>query len=168
MNNARVLRNTALLLCSVFATSFNPGLADPLPQAGTIAIHTGWKVSANVIEAGAKRLIGNASVSGTSFNDAGRGALHGGPANCVATFYVADGVPRNKGFCAFGDADGDRFFTEWTGGPAKDGIGTEGVNTILGGTGKYAGIQGTGTWKSKDLGPNGEHLTTQRFEYRMP
>ena len=168
MNNTRLNPRPLLLLCAGFAFTLGTGHAEPLPKSGVIAIHTGWKVTANVIDAGAKRLLGNASVSGTSFNDKGTGPLHRGPANCVATFYVADGVPRNKGFCAFGDTDGDRFFTEWTGAPAADGDGLEGVNTILSGTGKYAGIQGTGTWKSKDIGPNGEHLTTQRFEYRLP
>ncbi|MSQ60627.1 MAG: hypothetical protein EXR36_13540 [Betaproteobacteria bacterium] len=109
-----------------------------------------------------KHMQGHGTAIGTSFNDKGSGPLHQGPATCFYTFFVANGAPKNKGFCTFGDEDGDRLFTDW------HGNGAEGVNSIVGGTGKYAGIQGSGTWKSRDVGPNGQHLTTQRFEYRLP
>jgi hypothetical protein len=54
----------------------------------------------------------------------------------------------NKGYCAFGDADGDRIFTDW------DGNAVEGTNHIAGGTGKYRGITGSGPWKCWDTPHN--------------
>ena len=136
--------------------------ADPLAKSGVINLHTGWKVTGEFIEVAGKHMQGHGTAMGTSFNDAGSGPLHEGPATCFFTVFVADGKVQNKGYCAFGDADGDRLFTDWRG------VGTEGINNIAGGTGKYAGIQGNGTWKSRDTGPNGQHVTTQRFEYRLP
>ena len=161
------MKHTACV--GLFAAALSAGaLAQQLPKTGVISIHTGWKVTGEALETADKVMQGHGTAIGTAFNDRGSGPLHGGPATCLYTFHFANGTPKNKGFCTFGDADGDRFFTEWNGGPAADGSGTEGVNTILGGTGKYAGIQGNGTWKSRDVGPNGNHLTTQRFEYRLP
>lgn len=149
-----------------FATFCTASGAQQLAKSGSISIHTGWKVTGEALEVADKRMQGHGSAVGTSFNDKGSGPLHVGPATCFYTFFAAEGGVKNKGFCAFGDADGDRIFTDWHG--ANAGEGTEGVNMIVGGTGKYAGIQGNGTWKSKDVGPNGQHYTTQRFDYRLP
>ena len=67
-------------------------------------------------------------------------------AYCLYTFFGVDGSVKNKGFCSFGNADGDLVFTDFHG--ANAGEGSEGINNIVGGRGKYAGIQGSGTWKS--------------------
>lgn len=136
--------------------------AQQLPKSGSINIHTGWKVTGEALEVAEKRMQGHGTGIGTSFNDKGSGPLHAGPATCFYTFFAVEGGVKNKGYCAFGDADGDRIFTDW------HGEGTEGINMIVGGTGKYAGIQGSGPWKSKDVGPNGQLYTTQRFDYRLP
>lgn len=158
--------NLAVMVTLVSALSCAAASAQQLPKSGTINLHTGWKVSGEVIEVADKKFQGHGTAIGTSFNDSGSGPMHMGPATCFYTFFASEGGVKNKGFCAFGDADGDRVFTDWHGANAAEG--TEGVNVIAGGTGKYAGIHGKGTWKSKDTGPNGQHLTTQRFEYRLP
>ena len=43
------------------------------------------------------------------------GPLHGGPAMCFYTFFARDGGDVSNGYCAFGDVDGDRIFTDWDG-----------------------------------------------------
>ena len=149
------------LLCAVAG-------AQQLPKSGSISIHTGFKVSGEAMEVAAKRPQGHGTAGGVSFNDNGSGPLHRGPATCFYTFFANEGGgAKNKGYCAFGDADGDRIFTDWTGTISADGQGN-GVNEIAGGTGKYTGIQGSGPWKCRDVGPNGQHDCTQRFDYRLP
>ena len=118
------------------------------------------------MEVAAKQMQGHGGVVGTSFNDKGSGPLHAGPATCFYTFFATESGTKNKGYCAFGDPDGDRIFTDWHG--TQSGADSEGVNQIAGGTGKYAGIQGSGPWKCKDTGPNGQPFCTQRFDYRLP
>lgn len=106
-------------------------------------------------------------MAGVTFNDGGSGALHQGPAHCFESYAVVEGRGRNKGFCAFGDRDGDRIFTEFTGTfDAQEG-GT-GTNTITGGSGKYAGIQGSGPWRCKASVTQGEFHCNQRLDYRLP
>ena len=147
---------------SVMAFCAAAGAAD-LPKSGSISWHTGWKNSGESFDVAEGHVQGHGSVVGTSFNDNGSGPLHLGAAECVYTFFVSDGAGPSKGYCAFGDADGDRIFTDWTG------SGDSGTNIIAGGTGKYAGITGSGPWmNSRPIGDNGGWLTTQRLDYKLP
>jgi hypothetical protein len=140
--------------------------AQQLPKSGSISFHTGWKYAANVANPADKHVVGSGSVTGVTFNDKGSGPLHLGPANCFDTFALVDGKGPGKGFCAFGDPDGDRIFTSFTGTIGPDGA--NGTNEITGGTGKYVGIQGSGPWKCKGAGGNGELQCAQRLDYRLP
>jgi hypothetical protein len=143
-------------------------MAEGLPKSGTISIHTGWKQVAEVIEVGDKIMQGHGNVVGVSFNDKGSGPLHGGPAICFFSFFARDGGGVSKGYCTFGDVDGDKIFTDWEG--RDDGTVNQGINRIAGGTGKYKGITGSGPWKVWDTGPAaaGASHTKQRFDYKLP
>jgi hypothetical protein len=147
------------LLCSVAG-------AQQLPKSGSISFHTGWKYVADAMSPADKHAVGRGNATGVTFNDKGSGPLHLGPANCFESFFAVDGRGKGKGFCAFGDPDGDRLFTEFTGTFGPDGA--NGTNEIFGGTGKYAGIQGSGPWKCSMSGGNGELQCAQRLDYRLP
>jgi hypothetical protein len=140
--------------------------AQQLPKSGSIGFHTGWKDTADTNEVAPNRFQGQDRAVGTTFNDKGSGPLHLGPANCSGVFVVTDGSGPIKGYCAFGDADGDRIFTDYTGNITPNGA--EGTNIISGGTGKYTGITGSGPWKCKGSGKNGELQCAQRFDYKLP
>ena len=139
-----------------------------LPKSESINFHTGWKLTGEAITPAEKHMLGHGGVVGTTFNDKGSGPLHLGPADCFYTFLVIDDRGKNKGYCAFGDADGDRIFTEFTGNLGLPNGYDEGTNVMSGGTGKYAGIQGSGPWKCKSAGANGESQCAQRLDYRLP
>src|SRR5258708_6591215 len=136
------------------------------PKSRRVNFHTGWKLAGEAITPVEKNMLGHGSAVGTTFNDKGSGPLHLGPADCFYTFLVIDDRGKNKGSCAFGDADGDRIFTNFTGNLSPEG--DSGTNEIAGGTGKYAGIQGSGPWKCKGAGNNGELQCAQRLDYRLP
>jgi len=137
--------------------------AQNLPKSGTISWHTGWRDVSTTLNVAEGHFQGNGSVVGTSFNDSGSGPLHLGEAACVYTYDAQGDKVVNKGYCAFGDADGDRIFTDWTG------VGDHGINNIVGGTGKYAGITGKGPWmRSGPTGKNGGFKTFQQLDYRLP
>lgn len=152
------------LSIAVFSAAASAG---DLPKSGTINWHTGWKLTGEAMTVADGHMEGHGSAIGTSFNDNGSGPLHLGPAECVYTFFVIDGKGSNKGYCAFGDSDGDRIFTDWTG---KAGVpdGDEGINVIVGGTGKYAGITGSGPWKCNPAGANGGLQCRQSLDYKLP
>ena len=150
-----------------FATFCTTTGAQELPRSGSISFHTGWKDTSVAIQVADKRWQGQGIVTGATFNDKGTGPLHLGPANCSYAFFAVEGNAKNKGFCTFGDADGDRIFAEFTGAGTPDAQ-TSGINEITGGTGKYAGIHGNGPWMCKGAGANGEYQCVQRLDYRLP
>ena len=156
----------------VFVTGLSLGLfcisaQAQLPKSGTISFQTGYQVKSDAFTVADKHMQGHGTAFGVTFNDKGSGPLHGGPATCFLSFFVIDGRGKNKGYCSFGDADGDRIFTDWYGNAFPDGN-NDGINEIAGGTGKYAGIQGRGPWKCKNAGANGELHCNQRFDYKLP
>lgn len=130
--------------------------AQQIPKSGSISIHTNFR------GAGAPGL-----VSGTAFNDKGEGPLHLGPVNCSGTFFMVGGQGKGMGFCTFGDANGDKFFIQYTGDYASSGA-SDGINEIIGGSGKYIGIQGKGPFKCKPAGAGGEIQCTEKFDYQLP
>ena len=136
-----------------------------LPRSGTISWHTGWSAKGGAVTVAENQMQGHGTTSGTTFNDKGSGPLHLGPANCFYTFFIANGKGKGKGFCAFGDVDGDRIFTDWEGTDGAEGA--RGINTITGGTGKYAGITGSGPYRCAPPGANGELQCTQSLNYRL-
>jgi len=142
--------------------------AQELPKSGTISWHTGWKLDGGAMTVAEGHVEGHGSGVGTSFNDKGSGPLHLGAAECVYTFFVIDGSGTNTGYCAFGDADGDRIFTSFTGKVGLPNGYDEGTNFITGGTGKYAGITGSGPWKCKTVGNAGGIQCAQSVDYKLP
>jgi hypothetical protein len=155
------------MMLTLLLAAFSHAHGQQLPKSGTISWHTGWKAVPEAMTTADKAMQGHGTTIGISFNDTGSGPLHQGPAECVFTFLAIDGKGRNKGYCAFGDPDGDRIFTDWDGtaAPGKD---DAGVNNIVGGTGKYAGMQGSGPWTCKPASQNGALMCRQSLNYRLP
>jgi hypothetical protein len=102
-----------------------------LAKSGSIEFHTGWKYTVDAMSPAEKYVIGRGNATGVTFNNKGSGPLHLGPANCSEGFFASDGRGKGAGFCAFGDADGDRIFTQFTGTFGPDGA--TGINEITGG-----------------------------------
>ena len=155
----------ATLVVAAFCTTAN---AQNLPKSGTIRWHTAYMVVAEVQTVAEGYLQGHGDAKGVTYNDSGAGPLHLGPVSCLFTFFMIEGRGDNQGYCAFGDADGDRIFTDWTGEESPTPP-SNGTNVIVGGTGKYAGITGSGPWfGSGPVGSNGGFVTLQRLDYELP
>ena len=140
-------RTMGFLFASLFLASFGTAaLADHhghLAKSGTISWVTGWIFEGPELAPQADGyVIGHAQAVGATFNVNGSGPLHEGRATCVVAFIVTPDGATNKGNCFFGDQAGDRIFTSFTGDVAANKV----INTIVGGTGKYAGITGSGPW----------------------
>ena len=164
-------RTMGFLFASLFLASFGTAaLADHhghLAKSGTISWVTGWIFEGPEPAPQADGYaIGHAQAVGATFNVNGSGPLHAGRATCVVTFIVTPDGATNKGNCFFGDQDGDRIFTSFTGDVAAN----KGINTIVGGTGKYAGITGSGPWECDASAPadTGGFNCRQSLAYELP
>jgi hypothetical protein len=114
-----------------------------------------------------KHVQGHGTNRGIIFNDKGSGPMHLGPTDCFFTFDSVGDNTKVKGYCTFGDVDGDRVFTDFSG-ASQPGGDVAGMHDIMAGTGKYSGITGTVPWRCKYRGSNGELECTQQINYKLP
>jgi hypothetical protein len=79
---------------------------------------------------------------------------------------LKSGAGYAHGFDVVIDKDGDKVFDTWEGKPGKGGL-WEGTWTYTGGTGKWQGIQGKGTWVTHEVAP-GQSYDEWEGEYELP
>jgi hypothetical protein len=76
-------------------------------------------------------------------NDAGKGFMHNTAASCIVMFVEDPPKPRQgNGYCTYRDEEGDSIFEHYDYSTASTG-----KVTVVGGTGKYAGVSCSGEWK---------------------
>ena len=142
--------------------------AQALPKSGSINVHSGyWAIGEMVAYANKQHTQGHGNNRGSTFNDNGSGPLHLGPTDCFYTLDITSERTKVKGYCTFGDPDGDLIFTDFRGASNAEGY-LEGMHDVDAGTGKYSGIQGSMTFKCRFSGNNGELQCTQRLDYKLP
>lgn len=86
-------------------------------------------------------------------NVAGSGLLHNMAGRCSGMPIMDSGAKtvENHGYCDYVDADGDHVFEKWDYPVQPMGAASEGTGEWIGGTGKYAGISGAITIKSRRM-----------------
>ncbi len=135
-----VAAGLSLILFAAFGAA---AVAGELPKQGTYS--TSWTFSGPymAIEIGDDVWAWSSTFTIIIWNNAGEGIFHDMSANCVGMGSEAEDAPfTDSGYCNYEDADGDKIFAYWT--ETEAGKGTD---TLLGGTGKYAGIQGGGEYE---------------------
>jgi hypothetical protein len=79
--------------------------------------------------------------------------LNNSTVRCVGAFTVLNGAFGDEnGSCVYTRPDGDQVFS-WYRAEGTQGTGAKGTWTLLGGTGKFAGIQGTGEFTRVNFKP---------------
>ncbi len=136
-------------------------------NADSMSWHTGFSCADMTTAETAKGVYQGAGVcQGVTFNDKGSGMMHEGEGQCFFSFDTV--TSTNKGYCAWGDPDGDRIFTSFSGDIGNPNAYDNGINTITGGTGKYEGITGSGPWACNNTLPQGGLVCRQSFNYKLP
>jgi hypothetical protein len=164
------MKNVMIVLAALTAVgvgTIDIARAQAIPKSGTFTIHSGWKSVGDMTQVAENHSAGSGNFWGVTYNDKGHGLLHAGAVLCPYTLEVINGAGPGKGTCAWGDTDGDKIFTDWSGllTPAGE---FNGMNQITGGTGKFNGIQGKAPFQCKALSANGQWTCSQQFEYRLP
>jgi hypothetical protein len=164
------MKNVVVILVALIAVNVGTiGLAgaQAIPKSGSFSIHSGWKSTGEMMQVAENHASGSFIGWGVTYNDKGRGLLHHGAAMCPYHLDIINGAGTARGTCAWGDTDGDKIFTEWTGSLTPAGE-FSGLNQITGGTGKFSGIDGKAPFQCKGLGANAQLTCVQQFEYRLP
>ena len=165
---AHNLTVTAFSLGAALALG-TPAISADLPKEGTIKLHSNNYINSQSTDVGEKHVMTSANSWGVSYNDAGSGPLHMGAWFCDWTFHnVVHPIPVG-GACAFGDAGGvDKIYITWTGTINENMIDAQGSGTIVGGSGRYKGINGNMTWQCHIVEPaHGLNGCAQQFDYTL-
>ena len=139
-----------------------------LPKSGSAKLHSGWKGVGEIREVGKNHLYWGGTFYGVWFNDESRGFLHQAFWQCVYSNDISDGRASGTGFCTATDADGDQISTVPKGRGPEEGFDEIGMHSLTSGTGKYAGIQGSITWRCKFLAKHGQAACWHEANYKLP
>ena len=140
------LHKTALasaLSLALFAAFGASALAGELPKQGTHSLTWTFSGPYTAIEIGEDQWAWSSTYTLIIWNDAGEGFFHDMSGICVGMGSEEPEAPfTDSGYCSYVDADGDKIFTHWYETEAD-----KGTQILLGGTGKYAGVQGGDTYE---------------------
>jgi hypothetical protein len=115
-------------------------LAGEMPNEGTDSFTNTWLVTtSNTMKVG-DRTLGTYEVGGVHQNVQGDATTDMGM-RCLGIYDAAGKAREEHGACTFTDNDGDKIMSTYERKTAEGGI-----ETLVAGTGKFAGISGTGEW----------------------
>jgi hypothetical protein len=138
--------------------------AENLPRSGSISINAMFKGDAPIKF---NNDYSHYTSTGVTFNEAGSGPLHMGKAACAYANFTRKEINKGAGFCAFEDKEGDSIFIQYAGaGTAKGEV--SGAIDIIGGSGKFEGISGSGTYACTHIDKKSEFPCTEKFDYQLP
>ena len=104
---------------------------------------------------------------GVRVSDSKTGPFHGMSTHNQGIMYFEKGVGRLRGYLISVDKDGDKMITELTEENSKlGGPPTSGIGKIIGGTGKFKGIQGEYEYTRQNMYPvaEGTHQAFSKFK----
>jgi hypothetical protein len=104
---------------------------------------------------------------GVRMEDSGKGPFHGMSTHNVGVMYFEKGVGKLRGYITNMDKDGDQVLAELTEEASQLGVEpTNGTAKIIGGTGKFTGIEGGFEYTRRSLRPvvDGTHQAVSKFK----
>jgi hypothetical protein len=154
----------AVVACALLGMSLGANLsAENIPRSGSISLHS-------ILKGGTPIKFNDDyshyTTTGVTFNDAGSGLLHMGKAACSYANFTRNKINKGAGFCTFEDKDGDNIFFQYAGTGTATGE-VSGVNDIIGGTGKFKGISGGGSYACTHTDKKSEFPCTEKFDYQL-
>jgi len=158
------MKRTSLLTAMVFAAGL--GTAHAADCTGTF----GWLSSGQniTLEEGHTVFVGN--FAGSFIANDPNSIMHLNAVQCPGIYEVIQGKTDSNGFCWQQDGDGDRIYYEWS--CEGDFPECNGDFAPYAGTGKYAGISGSGTFKAytitfNELGEGHGYAIWDTCEYTL-
>lgn len=139
-------------------------VAEVLPASGSISIQSMFKGTSMTKF---NDEYSHGTISGVIFNKAGEGPLHLGKAACSFSSFSHKEINKVIGFCAFEDKGGDKIFVQYAGDSTQKGE-FNGINDIIGGTGKFKKIQGKGVAACANTDKESAFPCTETFDYQLP
>ena len=162
---------TLLILSLVVLVAFGTETEAQIPKEGASSMTFYYSATFKALPMGQERVQMTYENMGIIVGDSSDILLHNTSVRCLGALHGVKGDFNNNGFCVGTRPDGDKVF--WTyQSTGKLGAGGKGTSTIVGGTGKLTGIQGSSEYTDFPLRPAAEG-TFQGYsrikgQYKLP
>jgi hypothetical protein len=168
------MKKTILVVVSsmVLLIAFGMEAMAQTPKEGTTSFTSVYSGTSKMLAMGQERVQMTLEFLGGSIGNTTDDFSHNASFRCIGTFHAVKGEYKDsRAFCVATRPDGDQIFSIYNS-TGKLGSGYKGTYTVVGGTGKMAGIQGSGEYMGFDLRPAAEGsfqgYTIQKGRYRLP
>jgi hypothetical protein len=162
----------ALILGIVLLAAFGPEAKAQIPKEGTTLQTWYYSGTYKALPMGQERLQVNYDLMGVVIGDTSKNIFHNASFHFLGSWHAVKGEWEGGGFGVAVRPDGDQVFFTYKD-MGKVGVGTtKGTWTIVGGTGKLAGIQGNGEFTCTDVRPAAEGTfqgyCPDKVHYKLP
>lgn len=157
-----------LLVAASIAGGVSLALADELPRSGKVRLQISQvQYASQDLQLDHNTGFGSIEFGGVTRNLDGNSWFDRMTQRCTGQYYLAEiGPPAPNGACLYADLNGDRMMVVYRGTAERAGI-----QRIIGGTGRYAGITGQGSYTTTKLRPpavgQGFWLTDIELEFQL-
>jgi hypothetical protein len=133
-----------LILSIVLLAIFVPDAKAQVPKEASTSFNMVYSSTFKALPMGQERLQMTYEVMGVAIGDTPEDFHHNASFRCLGALHAVKGEYKDDGgFCVFTRPDGDQIFSTYKAVGTIAG-GAKGTFTIVGGTGKLVGIQGSG------------------------
>ena len=133
---------TSLILSLIVLAAFGMEAKAQIPKEGTISDTWAYSGTFKALPMEQERLQMTYEVMGVIIGDTSEDLFHNASFRCLGSMHAVKGEFNDEsGFCVCTRLDGDQIFLTYKA-TGKVGVSAKETQTIVGGTGKLAGIQG--------------------------
>ena len=169
------MKNVTITLILTFVLSVSVGsvTGEEITKEGTDSSLSIFSGTWNNIPLEENTFILSWEQKGVNLDESGGGPFHNSSGNCAGISIYVSGVGSIKGYCVFIAPDGDKYLAEVTeeNSSLEPGL-KKGRYKYIGGTGKFAGIEGEGEYTYYNVQPAAEKTYQQvskaKGSYKLP
>jgi hypothetical protein len=165
-------RPIVLILGIVLLAVFGTEAKAQIPKEGTTSFTFAYSNTIKVLPMGQERVQMTYEVMGVIIGDTPEDLNHNLSCRCLGALHAVKGEYKDdSGFCVSTRPDGDQAFVTYKAAGKLGGI-AKGTYTVVGGTGKFVGIQGSGEFTRIDVRPaaegTGQGYSKNKGHYKLP
>ena len=140
----------------------------------TESVTTSYYATSKTLPLGPDRGYTTYESFGVVLSDTGAGLFHNVTIRCIITNFGEKGSWEGEGYCAYTLKDGEKVFMsiKFGGKMGTPPPPAQGISKMIGGTGKYSGIQGRTEYTSYFLRPSaegiGQSYNKAKIIYKLP
>ena len=143
-----------------------------IPKEGTTSFTSSFSCTVKVLRMGQESAQGTYECMGVQIGDTPEDLFHNASVRCLGALHAVKGeYDDDRCFCVSTRLDGDQIFSSYKG-AGKLGGTFKGTLTIVGGTGKLVGIQGSAESTGTDLRPAAQgsvqFYSRDKGHYKLP